>query len=270
MSSGELLLIRPLNPPDDRTLAYLARQLEEDLEFCKIFDNICRANLAISSHLALKPLLHKVMSLTEEILNAEVSAVILQVPGKDQLYWELSRGDKADFFERECVSLPVGTGIAGHVFHTGSPVLSNDPTKDPRWCPDFDKKSGFRTRSLLCVPLKFRGNTIGVIEIINRAEGKFTRADLRLLEVIASQAASAIENAKVYEALEEAFEKLQSLDKAKERVINHLSHELKTPLAVISSAFGRIHKELSGSVGIEKIEKALARGRRNVERLLVL
>ncbi|MBW2103847.1 MAG: GAF domain-containing protein, partial [Deltaproteobacteria bacterium] len=114
--------------------------------------------------------------------------LILQVPGKDQLYWELSRGDKADFFERECVSLPVGTGIAGHVFHTGSPVLSNDPTKDPRWCPDFDKKSGFRTRSLLCVPLKFRGNTIGVIEIINRAEGKFTRADLRLLEVIASQA----------------------------------------------------------------------------------
>jgi len=69
MSSGELLLIRPLNPPDDRTLAYLARQLEEDLEFCKIFDNICRANLAISSHLALKPLLHKVMSLTEEILD---------------------------------------------------------------------------------------------------------------------------------------------------------------------------------------------------------
>jgi len=102
-----------------------------------------------------KPLLHKVMSLTEERLNNEVSAVMLVNPHKKELYWEVSRGDKSEFFEGK-QTLPLGKGIAGNVALTGEAVLLNDVRQDPRWNGSYDKKTGFRTRSMTFVKCQGR------------------------------------------------------------------------------------------------------------------
>jgi signal transduction histidine kinase len=268
LHTGTLILVDPSTSVEERTLKFLGEELEEELQLTSVFDNISRASVAISSNLSLKPLLHKVMSLTEELLNNEASAVMLVDPHNKELYWEVSRGDKSEFFEGK-QTLPLGKGIAGNVALTGKAVLLNDVQQDPRWNGSYDKKTGFRTRSMICVPIQFHDKILGIIEIINKKEGEFTSRDLRILEVLAAQTGVAIENATIHGQLEEAFEELKVLDKAKERVISHLSHELKTPLALISEVFERIARELK-KAHIEGMERTINRGQRNVNRLLDL
>ena len=268
LPNSKLIFIDPSTSVDERTLRFLAEELKEDIQLASVFDTILEANMAISSNLNLKTLLHIVMSLSEEILNCEVSAVMLLSSDKKELYWEISRGEKSQFFKEE-ITLPVGEGIAGHVAKTGESILVNDVSKDPRWCSSYDEESGFRTRSMLCVPVKFLGEILGAINIINKRTGEFTSSDLRILEIIAAQTGGAIENAKIHGKLEDAYEDLKVLDKAKERVINHLSHELKTPLAVISGVLRRLSRVLQKE-NIPGTEKTIRRGQRNLERLLKL
>ncbi|MBN1225664.1 MAG: GAF domain-containing protein [Deltaproteobacteria bacterium] len=267
LHTGRLILIDP-SAYDERALKFLADDLEEELELTSVFDSISQAGVAISSNLRLKPLLHKVMSLTEQLLKNEVSAVMLLDPLKRELFWEVSRGDKSDLFEGK-LTLPLGRGIAGNVALTGEAVLLNDVYQDPRWDSSYDKKTGFRTRSMICVPIKFHDEILGIIEVINKKEGNFTFRDLRILEALAVQTGVAIENAKIHGQLEEAFEELKGLDMAKERVLNHLSHELKTPLALISGVLERIERQLK-KIPTEGMERTLKRGHRNINRLLDL
>jgi signal transduction histidine kinase len=268
LHKGNLILIDPSAPLEECTLEFLGEQLQGEIEVFSIFDSILEANMAISSNLNLKTLLNIVMSLSEEILNTEVSAVMLLSPDKKELYWEISRGEGSEFFQ-EKIRLPVGEGIGGYVAQTGEGVFTNDVSGDPRWCSSYDEKSGFRTRSMICVPVKYHGEILGVIEVINKKTGEFTPRDLRILEVLAAQTGGAIENARIHGKLEEAYEELKTLDKAKERVINHLSHELKTPLALISSALEIISRNIKKS-NITKLEKPIRRGKRNLSRLLEL
>ncbi len=265
---GHLIFVEPGRSVYKRTLKFFGKEIEAEIELAAVFDTICKAGRAISSNLSLKPLLHKVMSLSEQILNVEVSAIILVDPEKDKLYWEISRGEKCEYFQREA-TLPLGQGIAGNVAMTGEAVVLNDVHEEPKWSPAFDAKSGFRTRSMICVPIKFHGRILGVIEVINKKKGKFTTADLKMLESIASQAGAAIENSLIYGELEKAYEELKALDKAREKVINHLAHEMRTPLAILSGVLGKV----SRSIGDEQpkgLESAIERGRRNLERLIDL
>ena len=268
LPSGKLIFIEPPPSIDDRTLEFLAEELEGDIKFASIIDTVFQASMAISSNLNLNPLLHKVMSLSEEILNPEVTAVLLLDPRTEELYWEVSRGDKSEFFQRN-ITLSLGEGIAGYVAQTGESVLLNDVNKDPRWNPSYDEKSGFHTRSMICVPIKFQGKVLGVIEAINGKVGRFTSRGLRALEILAAQTGGAVANARIHEELEEAYKELKVLDKAKERVINHLAHELKTPLAIISGVLSRVSKKIH-EVDIPGLEKTVKRGRRNLNRLLEL
>ena len=268
LQSGKLIFLNPSISVEEVTLQFLGNQLEEEIHLSSLFDDICQASIAISSNLNLKTLLHIVMSLTERLLKNEVSAVMLIKPDKKDLYWEVSRGEKSELFEGK-LTLQLGRGIAGNVAVTGEAVLLNDVREDPRWDDSFDKMTGFQSRSLICVPIKFRGNILGVIEVINKKEGDFTPRDLRILEILSTHTGVAVENAMIHGQLEEAYEELTLLDKAKERVINHLGHELKTPLALISGVLERISRLYGESPG-KDLEKAITRGQRNVERLLEL
>ena len=268
LSNSKLIFLGPSPLLDEHTLRYLGEELQEEIQLASVFDTILEANMAISANLNLNTLLHIVMSLTEELIDPEVSAVMLLSQDKKELYWEVSRGEKSDFF-LDRITLPVGEGIGGKVAQTGESILVNDVRKDPRWNSSYDEKSGFETRSILCVPVKFHGEILGVIEVINKKEGEFNSRDLRILEILAAQTGGAIENARIHGELEEAYEELKVLDKAKERIINHLSHELKTPLALISSVFEIISREVE-EADITRLERTIKRGKRNLNRLLEL
>ncbi|MBL7994377.1 SpoIIE family protein phosphatase, partial [bacterium] len=119
---------------------------------------------------------------------------------KKQLWSKVLQGDS--IVE---VRLALGQGIAGFVAQTGKKIILKDAYKDPRFNPDFDKKTGYVTKSILCMPMKNRnGQMIGVFQILNKKAGYFNVDDTKFLDTLSVDACIAIENARLYE---EAIEK---------------------------------------------------------------
>jgi putative nucleotidyltransferase with HDIG domain len=99
-----------------------------------------------------------------------------------------------------------GEGIAGWTAREGKPALVNDVRHDPRWVVRFDEASGFETRSVLAVPLVFEGRVTGVIELINKLQGRdFDDQDQNILFSLADQAAISIEHARLRDAQNNYF-----------------------------------------------------------------
>jgi GAF domain-containing protein len=98
------------------------------------------------------------------------------------------------------MSIDIGQGIAGRVALTGKSKIVNNVKDDPDFYPGIDKMTKFKTRSILCIPLISRGKILGVIEIINKEEGKlFSQHDLEMVETYTEFASVALENAQLYE-----------------------------------------------------------------------
>ena len=110
-------------------------------------------------------------------------------------------GIKKDVLEG--VRLPPGKGIAGCVAEEGSPRFIHDAQSDPRLMREIDERSGFTTRSIVCVPLNIHGKVLGVIEIVNVEDmDGFRSRKLPILTILADYAAIAIENARLFSRIE--------------------------------------------------------------------
>jgi GAF domain-containing protein len=98
--------------------------------------------------------------------------------------------------------IPLGQGICGHVAQTGQPMLVPDVRQEPRFYAEAEHLTGFETRSVLCVPIRALGRTVGVIQVVNKADGTpFTPWDQRLLLAIATLVGNAIERSRLRRAL---------------------------------------------------------------------
>lgn len=151
----------------------------------------------------LQTLLEFIMEKCMQLMNAEAASLMLLTAGEDELEFKVALGPKGKHVKP--FRLPIGKGIAGWVAATREPVLIADAYADPRFDPSFDKKSGFKTRSILCVPMFYQDKTIGVMQILNRRDGQvFTDEDKMLFTIFATQAALSIENARL---INEAIEK---------------------------------------------------------------
>jgi signal transduction histidine kinase len=111
--------------------------------------------------------------------------------------------------------------------------MINDVQSDPRHYSQVGQQIHFQPRMLLAVPMRIRDQVTGVLEALNKCEGAFSDQDMRLLSVIASQAAVAIQNARLVQALQKAYNELSRVDKIKSDFMAIASHELRTPLGVI-------------------------------------
>ncbi|MCE5336865.1 MAG: sensor domain-containing diguanylate cyclase [Desulfobacteraceae bacterium] len=160
----------------------------------EIFGELARA---LTSSLDHSEILAIVMNQVGELLKPSNWSLMLLDPNGKELRFELVVGEGADILRGQRLS--VREGIAGWAVSNGESVLVNDARRDPRFCPRFDDLCHFETRSVICVPLRIRGKTLGAIELVNRIEqGPFTAADMRALESIAEYAAIAINNASLY------------------------------------------------------------------------
>ncbi len=151
---------------------------------------------AAVSSLEVSTVLHQVLELTCQALDAIGGSILLNEPDTGGLVFVLALGDKANILHGQY--LPPGQGIAGWVTQHGQAVRVNDVRRDERFYEGVDVTIGFETRSLLCAPLRHRDKVTGVIEIVNKRQGQFTDEDLSLLEAVSSIAAVAIENARLY------------------------------------------------------------------------
>ena len=121
---------------------------------------------------------------------------------------------------------------------------------------------------MLDVPLRTTDRVIGVLCALNKKEGSFDQTDVELLGMIAAGAvALSIENARVSRALKEAYTEVTSLNRAKDKVINHLSHELKTPVSVLSASLNILSKTLA-THSQETWKPTMERAQRNLQRIL--
>ncbi len=153
----------------------------------------------LNSTLDLQKILSIILDTAIKNLDADRGTLYLIDRQKNELWSKVLQGE--NLVE---VRLPLGQGIAGFVGKTGKRLILKDVYKDERFNPEFDKKTGYRTKTMLCTPMKNRDNQmIGVFQIINKRDGYFTLEDVHFLDTLSVDACIAIENARlVQEALE--------------------------------------------------------------------
>lgn len=162
----------------------------------------------LSSKLEIGELLTSVLELSTKVVDAESASLLLLDEKTQELYFDVALGLGP---EASKIRLKLGQGIAGTVAKTRKPEIINAVRQDPRWSPAMDAHSGFVTRSILAVPMMIKGHLVGVLEAINKRGGEFSEADRLAFEAFASQAAVAIDNARLFTSLKDERFKLATV-----------------------------------------------------------
>ena len=152
---------------------------------------------SFSSELAIDALLLKIMERTSAVLQADRSSLFLVDHRTREIWSKVAQG--RDMVE---IRVPIGRGIAGAVAATGETINIPDAYADPRFNQDVDRRSGYRTRTILCAPIRDgQGAVVGVAQVLNKAGGPFTRDDEELLAALSAQAFIALDNARLFESV---------------------------------------------------------------------
>ena len=207
----------PLHPVDIQLLSAIGAQVGVAIENAQLFaeaqrrvDELVSLNQMgqmLSSTLELEQILTILMDQTAAILDAEAGSVSLLDKESGELVFMVAAGPKGD--EVKGLRLPAGRGVAGWSAQEGQPVLVPDVREDARFYGQVDRETGFVTKSLLCVPLIAKNKVIGVVEVLNKRTGTFSEYDLSLLSSLATVAATALENARLYERIRTFNEELE-------------------------------------------------------------
>lgn len=188
---------------------------------------------------------------TKTALNADRCTVYLHDKEKNELFSKVATG--LDIKE---LRIPADKGLAGHVMQTGETINIKDAYKDKRFNADVDKKTGYRTKTILCMPIKnFNQEIIGVFQVLNKFDEYFTPDDEDLLVAIASSAGISLENAQLFErqrklleeqkiVLDSFIETLATSIDARDKITSGHSSRVKMYSSLIAQEFGMEKNDL--------------------------
>ena len=211
---------------------------------------------AFNSTLDLEQVLELVMAKTNELLGVEAGSVALLSQDRQELVFHASVGGGANVVKG--LRMSASQGIVGWVVSHVESLLVPDITQDARHYRQVDTRSGFKTRSILCVPLGVKGTVIGAIEVLNKIGGPFDADDRRMTEALALSAATAIENARLFQREKRALEKLRQ---AQDELVHAqrlavlgqigvtVRHEVNNPLTVVLGNVDWLLQELTDLTG---------------------
>jgi adenylate cyclase len=152
----------------------------------------------VSDSLSLDVLFPRLMEVVTEALNADRSSLFLFDPETMDLFSRVMQGDVIGE-----IRFPSHLGIAGSVFTSGQSEIIANVYADVRFNQEVDRRTGYRTRNILCVPIRNKnGEVIGITQALNKHVGDFDTEDQRLLEGLSLQASAALENARLFEKVE--------------------------------------------------------------------
>jgi len=182
-------------------------------------EEIINIGILINSTFEINEVLNRIMKSANIVVSAESSSLLLIDETTNNLYFHIALGEKGKQVKK--FTLEMGQGIAGWVAKYSKPLLVDDVYKDNRFYKDISKKINYKTKSILCVPLKIKDKTIGALEVINKiGNKKFTIEDQNLLETFSNLAAIALENARLYQDI-----KFENINLKKELVNGKLPSE---------------------------------------------
>jgi len=189
-------------------------EIEKLQEKIARLESLIEVTAIISSVLDLEQLLNLVMDKAQSVMHAEASSILLLNETSGILECEIALGEVREQV-KEKMKLELGQGIGGWVAQTGKPLIVADVLADARFCSHSDKTTGFKTRSILAVPLKVKDRVIGVAEVLNPIDRpSFSEDDLDLFVTFSRQVALAIENARMHRHLLEKEKLEQQLEAA--------------------------------------------------------
>jgi adenylate cyclase len=216
----------PFNEQDERSFKEFAESLGVILESCNSFyvaarnqkgvSALLKAISSLEQSLDLEKTLQSVMEEARQLMQADRSTLWLIDEDSGELWSKVKSGDGKSLVE---LRIPSTTGIVGHVATTGEALNIPDAYQDPRFNPEADKRTGYHTRNILCMPVfDSGGKLIAVTQLINKVQGTFTASDESFMRAFNIQAGVALENAKLFEnvLVEKQYQKdiLQSLSDA--------------------------------------------------------
>jgi GAF domain-containing protein len=175
-----------------------ATERKRHLQELGIFHDVAKA---LTSSLNLNSVLQTIMDKMAEYFRPDTWSLLMVDEAKDELYFAIAVGDAAEMLQS--VRLKVGEGIAGWVAKHGESLLVPDVYTDPRFTKRVDEMTKWKTRSIICVPLKARQRTLGVIQLINVGMEAFGENEMFFLQALCDYAAIAIENARAVERIQE-------------------------------------------------------------------
>ncbi|MGQ0799687.1 MAG: adenylate/guanylate cyclase domain-containing protein [Pseudomarimonas sp.] len=199
VSNGKLNTYVPIITRDEFSLiaAKTNRMIAALRDAHREQNELFEVSLALATELRLDPLLARIVATTRSFVGADRVSLFLHDPATGELWGKVAEGVD------QVMRFPSDTGIVGDAFRRAAVVRVADVYADPRFNPEFDQRSGYRTNTLLCVPVEDRdGHCIGVIQAINKLQGEFSEDDARRLRAFAAQAAIALVNAQLFADLD--------------------------------------------------------------------
>lgn len=238
--------------PRDELLEQRIATLERRIAY---LERIVKVSQILNSTLSLEPLLRIIIQSATELTHTEACSIMLLDKRTGELRFTHSIGEGSEGLRD--MTVPLDNSIAGWIVRKRKPLLIRDAKNDPRWNSQIDRTIDFDTRSILGVPLKVKDEVIGVMELLNKVgEQGFVQDDIQIANTLAAQAAIAIENARLLDELQQAYDELAELDQLKSNFVSIASHELRTPLSVILGYASFLREEVSGEAG-EQIDIVL-------------
>ncbi len=181
-----------------RTSSDNNRNIEKKLQFFNIVTRLSKSE-------NIDHLLNNISQAVEDILKADRSSIMLLDETGENLYFKTATGEEI----LKKLKIPVGKGIAGWIAKNRKPVIVNNPYQDERFSPETDRKTGYRTDSIVGSPLIYRNKLLGIVEAINKKDGEFTPEDKEMLMGFAGLAAATIDNTQLLAKQKNFFSNMQ-------------------------------------------------------------
>ncbi|MBI3195520.1 MAG: cyclic nucleotide-binding domain-containing protein [Ignavibacteriae bacterium] len=197
---------------------------QETLHRLNKMHKLIEASKIVNSSLDLQKLLSNILQTATGTTNADRGTLFIIDEIKKELWSKVLQGESTVE-----IRLPIGKGIAGFVAATGETINIPDAYADSRFNPEVDKSTGYRTKTILCMPMKNKdGKIIGVFQLLNKANATFSKEDEEFIDALSIHASIAIENAQLAQQMVQS-ERLSAVGQMASTII----HDIKNPMGTL-------------------------------------
>jgi signal transduction histidine kinase len=236
-------IVKRLRNADQTIVHELDRTVEISKAHINRLNLLIEATKSVNSTLDLDQLLDVILETSIKSINADRGTLYLLDEAKNEIWSTALHG--AEVVE---IRLPVGKGLAGYVAKTGDTINIPDAYNDARFNAEIDKRTGFRTNNMLCMPMRNRdGKLIGVFQLLNKQDGPLTKEDEEFITALSMHASIAIENARMAKEMVNN-ERLTAVG----RMASTIIHDIKNPMGTLR-VYAQVMKKKSGTEEASKL-----------------